>query len=429
MKNILLLATSDEQGAGIVARYTNEGFRKSGHNSILVVKASALINDNVIVLEKPVTENSFHFYLLKIVNKAERLYQRINPVRREVKYYFHNLNERKVHVEADKILASIPFKPEVILLLWVSNFVNAKTINDLYNKTGAKIVWLMTDNAPLTGGCHYPWDCEGFHTDCSDCPALVSPPKKYIARKNLIFKKENIPDLLELVTGSEFDYRKAAKAAVFKGKKIHKLVAPIDHQKFNPGSKTASKSYFAIDAGKKVIFYGVQLFSDSRKGVQLFLDALEILGRRFKEDHINPDDYLLLMAGNGEVDFSRNTSIPVKHLGFLNEENLVKAFQAADVYVCSSVQDSGPLMINQSVMCGTPVVAFEMGVAPDLVHTGKTGYLAKLADADDMAAGIQYVLSLPENEFQKMCAECRAFAVNNFTMEIYAKKIMNLIQQ
>ena len=56
-----------------------------------------------------------------------------------------------------------------------------------------------------------------------------------------------------------------------------------------------------------------------------------------------------------------------------------------------SIEDSGPMMINESIMCGTPVVCFDMGVARDLVHTGRTGYRAALRDSSDLAFGIREV--------------------------------------
>jgi glycosyltransferase involved in cell wall biosynthesis len=45
-------------------------------------------------------------------------------------------------------------------------------------------------------------------------------------------------------------------------------------------------------------------------------------------------------------------------------------------------------MINESIMCGTPVVSFRMGVAEDLIINGETGYIVKLKNIRDLANGI-----------------------------------------
>jgi glycosyltransferase involved in cell wall biosynthesis len=46
------------------------------------------------------------------------------------------------------------------------------------------------------------------------------------------------------------------------------------------------------------------------------------------------------------------------------------------------------MMIPESMLCGTPVVAFDTGGAPDLIRPGGTGYLARYKDSGDLAEGI-----------------------------------------
>jgi len=51
-------------------------------------------------------------------------------------------------------------------------------------------------------------------------------------------------------------------------------------------------------------------------------------------------------------------------------------------------------MIPESMLCGTPVAAFDTGGAPDLIRTGETGFLAKYRDSGDLAEGILALLSV-----------------------------------
>ena len=39
-------------------------------------------------------------------------------------------------------------------------------------------------------------------------------------------------------------------------------------------------------------------------------------------------------------------------------------------------------------MCDTPVIGFDCTAIPEIVQTGKTGYLAKYKDSDNLAEGI-----------------------------------------
>jgi glycosyltransferase involved in cell wall biosynthesis len=46
-------------------------------------------------------------------------------------------------------------------------------------------------------------------------------------------------------------------------------------------------------------------------------------------------------------------------------------------------------MISEAMACGTPVAAFEMGSAYDLVNSGITGYRSELKNAEDLSQGIK----------------------------------------
>ena len=51
------------------------------------------------------------------------------------------------------------------------------------------------------------------------------------------------------------------------------------------------------------------------------------------------------------------------------------------------------MMINYGVMAYIPVVAFEMGVALDIIRHKENGYIAKWRDVDDFAEGILYCMT------------------------------------
>jgi glycosyltransferase involved in cell wall biosynthesis len=64
-------------------------------------------------------------------------------------------------------------------------------------------------------------------------------------------------------------------------------------------------------------------------------------------------------------------------------------------------------MIPESLLCGTPVVAFDVGYAVDLVRDGETGYVVRSRDPRDVAA------ALHEGRFGEMRAACRAAAAHH----------------
>ena len=67
------------------------------------------------------------------------------------------------------------------------------------------------------------------------------------------------------------------------------------------------------------------------------------------------DQILVVMAGR--VLSLSVLDIPFEHqfVGFLMGDAMLAAgYQAADVFVNASIEDAGPMMINESILCGTP---------------------------------------------------------------------------
>lgn len=410
---ILNLAFTDMGGAGKASLVFNEMFNSAGYESILLVKESNENNKNVLVLPQKVNNIFLKFYSKQL----RRFKYLISRFLYHEKYFFFNKNENKTETSVEAIIKAIPFVPDVIVLHWVTGFINSKIINKLETITKAKMIWIMMDNAPLTGGCHYPWDCEGFYGSCSNCPAIKLPILKQIAKSNLEFKKQYIPLNLEVISCSSSDYERSVKAAVFKGNKIHKMLLPIDKDKFSLGNKDLSKNQLSIQNDKKIIFYGASSIKNNRKGLLYFLSALSTLEDKIIENGGSLDSYVILVAGNIDIDIFSKIKIPIVMLGFLSEDSLINAYQASELFVSSSIEDSGPLMVNQSIMTGTPVVSFNIGVAIDLVKNGVTGYLSSLYDANSLADNIYKILLMNDLEYLKMRNNCRELAIDKYSFE------------
>lgn len=121
---------------------------------------------------------------------------------------------------------------------------------------------------------------------------------------------------------------------------------------------------------------------------------------------------MIVTAGRNDFPVELELVFEHRHIGFLDGDAiLATCFQAADIYVNPSIEDSGPMMINESILCGTPVVAFEMGVAVDLVHNFKTGYRAHLKDENDMANGLYKILEMDNEAYSAMRAYCRNYGL------------------
>ena len=74
-------------------------------------------------------------------------------------------------------------------------------------------------------------------------------------------------------------------------------------------------------------------------------------------------------------------------IGFLNQQEIARAYVAADALVLPS--DSGEtwgLVVNEAMACGTPaIVSDAVGCAPDLIEDGKTGFSYACGDVAALA--------------------------------------------
>ena len=69
------------------------------------------------------------------------------------------------------------------------------------------------------------------------------------------------------------------------------------------------------------------------------------------------------------------------------------------------------MMINESMMSGTPVAAFRMGVALDLVRHRATGYLVELGNAQLLAEALYEFILLTSDERAIISENCRTLAM------------------
>ena len=411
----------------MAARSFNDLLVAAGHNSILVVKESTLSNQNVASLDSLRHRSAHAAIFRRIKGRLNEVHRSYSAPRFDDKYCFYNIEESKSHTSIDDILQATGFRPDVIILHWISGFVNAKTIGELAAQTRAQIVWLMMDNAPLTGGCHYPWECTGYQTDCAQCPAILSKSERALAAENLGLKKQYLPSNIQVLACSENDYLRAMSSSLFTERQISKFLIPVDSNLYCPGDVESARRSLGIEKDSRVIFYGSISLNDKRKGGALFLDAVRCLQQLCEPNKLART--VLLIAGRVESNIFADLNIPIKLTGYLDENQLITAYQAADVFVSTSLEDSGPLMINQSIMCGTPVVSFDVGVAFDLVHEGGTGYRARLGDAEDLSRAIARLLDLPKAEYIEMRERCRTRALELCSPHTQTRKLMQILER
>lgn len=279
---------------------------------------------------------------------------------------------------------------DIINIQWINGgFLSLDALRKI-GKLCKPIVWTMHDMWAFTGGCHYVSDCKNYLTECRNCPALkfrsdIDTSYRIFNRKREIFNSLN----LTIVTTSRWLASEASNSSLLKDKKVHVIPTPMDSELFKPYNKIISRKKLKLPEDKKIILSGAMNLKDDRKGFNYLIKALQII---YKLNELKD----LELAVFGKLDESVISSIPVKvnQLGQLKTENeIVLAYNSADTFVAPSLEDNLPNTIMESMACGIPVVAFDVGGIPDLIDDGRNGILTKPKSVDGLAAGVVKLLT------------------------------------
>jgi glycosyltransferase involved in cell wall biosynthesis len=99
-------------------------------------------------------------------------------------------------------------------------------------------------------------------------------------------------------------------------------------------------------------------------------------------------------------------------------------YSAADVIVVPSLQENLSNVIMESLSCGTPVVAFDVGGNKDMILNRQNGYLATPFNPADLSRGIAWVIKHPSPE--ELSANARKKVVDCFEMTSVARQYHEL---
>lgn len=158
-----------------------------------------------------------------------------------------------------------------------------------------------------------------------------------------------------------------------------------------------SKSSYILCVGR---------LDDPRKNVGLLLSSYALLS---KDVH---DRVQLLLAGSSppppafwqQAD-ALNLRDRVSYIFRPSQEELVRLYQEASVFVSSSDEEGLGVAILEAMACAVPVVSTRSGGPDGIISDGEDGYLVPLDDAAEMADRLQLLL---QNQALNIAIGCSA---------------------
>jgi len=378
---VLHFSTSDAYGGAAQAAYRlHTAMRAAGHSSQMLVRDKRTTDADVAVVPQNL--------LIRQLRKLQGHLPLLRPT--PARFTFNHDLESGMQVEPT--LEQLSESPDLICLHWVSEFLTARKIAAIYHHFQKPMLWVLMDQEPLTGGCHYSFGCRSFMEKCGRCPLLESKHPGDASRDVWYRKRHFLADLpIIFIAPTSWAADRARESSLFGKHRIEPIPLPIDDALFQPADRTAARSALNLPAHQKILLFGCNFLNEPRKGIDQLLAALDLLHRQWQANPLR-DELLLLVAGQADDELTRRLPFASRLLGRINEHQLAQAYQAADLYVSPSIEDAGPMMIPEALLCGTPVVAFQTGGAPDLIVHRQTGYLARHNDFTDLAAGIEWCL-------------------------------------
>ena len=296
----------------------------------------------------------------RVEAKLHSLLQTVRPER----IWFHNIaGGGKWGWSEEMVLIARQYAP----VLW--------TLHDMWAfGEGSKSYW--QEDSVVEGGRGQEVNGEGLkgsrvlrvYGESAKYPVTITAPSQWLA------------DLSKKITGQECDF----------------LPNPIDLKIFSPGDRVAVRRRWGLPEEGLVILAGADSLADPRKGFDLLREGWGSARRH--------GCTLALFGRHGE------NRPGERYLGNLTtDEEMVAAYRAADLYAHPARMENAPCTIQESLACGTPVLAFAVGGIPEMVISGKTGFLALQVGADCLQEALDNALS-DGNRLSNMRKECRRFA-------------------
>ena len=110
---------------------------------------------------------------------------------------------------------------------------------------------------------------------------------------------------------------------------------------------------------------------------------------------------------------------------FLPRQELLKFYHKCDVALLPSLFDNSPLFIYETMAAGLPVIATNVGGIPELIQNGKTGFLFKKNNVEELANHIIDLIENPQKRIQ-MGKNAQEFIYNYASVDKIAQQKLKL---
>ena len=265
------------------------------------------------------------------------------------------------------------------------------------------VVWTLHDFWALTGHCAFPFGCDDrWKTGCTACEHLENYPRlrRDVCKKLFEYKQQYLCGKgIHFTVPSEW-MKDQVKESYLKNEKCTVIYNSLNIDQWKPLDKQITREKYDCVTEKFVLAFVAADMKIPQKGMNYLKEVLE---------QLDPEKYMLLIAGKCSDELNEvSKKFEIRNFGYIKEqEKMNEFFSMADVLLNPSVYETFGLVNIEAMASGTPVVAFDICVMPEVIGI-EGGWIVKELSADALCSCLE---SLEKDraeveEKAETCVEC-----------------------
>ena len=302
-----------------------------------------------------------------------------------------------------------------------------RQLTSILSKEKSDLVWFHN----IAGGVKWGWSEEMISIARQRCPviwtlhdmwALGDSRESYWQKDSVVESGKRHGSRVQSVCGKPGKYPViltapsrwlAGLAKEWTGMDCVFLPNPIDLEIYSPGNRIEARRRWGLPEEGLVVLAGADSLADPRKGFGVLRKAWRSADRNGAT--------LALFGRHGE------NRPGERYFGNItSDEEMAAAYQAADLYLHPARMENAPCQIQESLACGTPVLAFAVGGIPEMVVPRKTGFLVARLSSESLAETLASALADPE-QLGEMRQRCRKYAEEIWNPEKLMRQFAELV--
>lgn len=323
---------------------------------------------------------------------------------------FNDIATRKLirHIEV--------FKPDIIHLHNLHGYyINVFMLFKFLNISKIPIIWTLHDCWGYTGNCaHYSYiNCSKWQDVCHKCPQIKEYPQSFFfdfTSQMFEWKKTfflNAP--IKVITTPSQWLCDEVKHSFLNKFTCVPVYNGIDTEQFRiKRSSFKKKNNFE----KRKIILGVANAWSSKKGLYDFFRLADII----------PEEYKIVLVGlsKKQIDELPSSIYGIQRTESVNQ--LVDIYNAADIFINPSYEETFGLVTAEALLCGVPVITYDKTAVPEVAEAP----YGRIVTAGDIQGLLKAIICTPQYDRIAVRTSALKYSKSKMLgkyMELYEKAV------